>query len=168
MMFPTATRKLISLPMLALAAMLPFVSLAADPPVKPVLTASAAERVMVAAVKEALRLKAAGGTIAIVDDGGHLLLLKRLDNTMPGTPPVATGKAWTAATFKNPTAKFEEIIRAGRTPMLNIPNMMPMQGGIPLKIEGQVVGGIGVSGAASAPQDEEIAIAGARVLETGQ
>lgn len=167
-MYPLAKRKFISLPMLALAAMFPFVAVAADPPMKPILTASAAERVMAAALKEATRLNAPGGTIAIVDDGGHLLLLKRLDNTMPGTPPVATGKAWTAATFKNPTAKLEEIIRAGRTPMLNIPNVMPMQGGIPLKINGYVVAGIGVSGAASAPQDEEIPIAGAKSLETGQ
>ena len=124
-------RVLKSLSILALATTFSFDLQAGNLPLKPVLNASSAARVMAAAVAEAEHLNAPGGTIAIVDDGGHLLLLKRLDNTMPGTPPVATGKAWTAATFKNPTAKFEKFIRDGRTPMLNIPGMMPMQGGIP-------------------------------------
>lgn len=132
----------------------------ADVPTKPYLTLAAAERVMQAAVAEARDLKAPG-SIAIVDDGGHLVLLQRLDNTMPATPPVATGKARTAAIFKTPTAKFETIIRDGRTPMLNIEGFTPMRGGVPIVVDGVVIGAIGVSGAASAVQDEEIALAGA-------
>lgn len=137
---------------------------AASMPTKPYLTLEHAERVMRAALAEAERLKAPGGSIAIVDDGGHLLLLRRLDNTMPATPPVATGKARTAAIFKTPTARFEEIISNGRTPMLNIADFTPMRGGIPIVVDGVVIGAIGVSGAASAAQDEEIALAGASVI----
>ena len=136
----------------------------ADTPYKPYLTLASAERVMHAAVREARRLDAPGGSIAIVDDGGHLVLLRRLDNTMPATPPVATGKARTAAIFKTPTSKFETIITEGRTPMLAVEGFMPMRGGVPLVIEGVVIGAIGVSGAASAHQDEEIALAGAAVI----
>jgi len=138
----------------------------AEVPSKPYLTLAAAEHVMQAAVREANRLKAPGGSIAIVDDGGHLVLLRRLDNTMPATPPVATGKARTAAIFKTPTSKFETIITEGRTPMLAVEGFMPMRGGVPLVVDGVVIGAIGVSGAASANQDEEIALAGAAVIES--
>lgn len=133
-------------------------------PSKPFLTVATAERVMQTALAEVNRLKAPGGSIAIVDDGGHLVLLKRLDNTMPATPPVAIGKARTAAIFKTPTAKFETIIREGRTPMLNIEGFTPMRGGVPITVDGFVIGGIGVSGAASAAQDEDIALAGAAAI----
>jgi glc operon protein GlcG len=132
---------------------------------KPALTLEGATEVMAAAKAEAKRLNAPDGTIAIVDDGGHLILLERLDGTFPSTPPVATGKARTAAIFRTPTARFETIIRDGRTPMLNIEGFTPMQGGVPIVAAGHVVGGIGVSGAASAPQDEEIAIAGTKAAQ---
>lgn len=132
----------------------------ADVPNKPYMTLATAERVMQAALTEARNLKAPGGSIAIVDDGGHLVLLQRLDNTMPATPPVATGKARTAAIFKTPTAKFETMISEGRTPMLKVEGFMPMRGGVPIVVNGVVIGAIGVSGAASAAQDEEIALAG--------
>lgn len=136
----------------------------AEAPSKPFLTLAAAERVMHAALLEAGRLEAPGGSIAIVDDGGHLVLLRRLDNTMPATPPVAIGKARTAAIFKTPTSRFESIITEGRTPMLAIEGFMPMRGGVPLVVDGVIIGAIGVSGAASAAQDEEIALAGAAAL----
>lgn len=136
----------------------------ADIPSKPYLNLETADRVLKTALAEAKRLKAPGASIAIVDDGGHLLLLRRLDNTMPATPPVATGKARTAAIFKTPTAKFETIISDGRTPMLAIEGFMPMRGGVPIVIDGFVIGAIGVSGAASAAQDEEIALAGAAAV----
>lgn len=136
----------------------------ADVPSKPYLTLAAAEHVMQAALAQAKNLKAPGGTIAIVDDGGHLVLLKRLDHTMPATPPVASGKARTAAIFKTPTAKFETIIRDGRTSMLNIEGFTPMRGGVPIVVDGVVIGAIGVSGAASAKQDEEIALVGAAAI----
>lgn len=136
----------------------------ADVPSKPYLSISDADRIMAAALEYAAANSAPGASIAIVDDGGHLVLLRRIDNTMPATPPIATGKARTAAIFRTPTARFETIIREGRTPMLNIDGFTPMRGGIPIVVDGVVIGGIGVSGAASAEQDEEIAIAGVAVL----
>jgi glc operon protein GlcG len=66
--------------------------------------------------------------------------------------------------FKRPTRVFEEIIKNGRTAMVALPDFTPLQGGIPIVIDGQVVGGVGVSGAASAQQDEELALAGAAAL----
>ncbi len=153
---------------LMLALILTFLAaVAAAEPVerKPTLGLDGAKAVMAAAKAEAVRLNAPGGTIAIVDAGGHLILLERLDGTVPATPPIATGKARTAAIFRAPTAKFENIVRQGRTPMMAIEGFTPMQGGIPIVVEGHVVGGIGVSGAASAPQDEEIAIAGGKATE---
>ena len=155
---------LFSVVSLFLVYLIPAAVTSAGVPSKPYLRLENAERVMEAAMAEAKRLKAPGGSIAIVDDGGHLLLLRRLDNTMPATPPVATGKARTAAIFKTPTSKFEEIISNGRTPMLNIEGFTPMRGGVPLVVDGVVVGAIGVSGAASAAQDEEIALAGAAAV----
>lgn len=155
------------LPGIAMILLLATASAVVGEPVasKPVLTVDGAKVIMAAAKAEATRLDAPGGTIAIVDDGGHLILLERLEGTVPATPPVATGKARTAAIFRAPTAKFENIVSQGRTPMMAIEDFMPMQGGIPIMVDGHVIGGIGVSGAASAPQDEEIAIAGAKAAK---
>ena len=132
-------------------------------PTKAYMNMAMAQKVLDGAISYAKKVKAPGGSIAIVDDGGHLILLHRMDGTMPATPPIAAGKARTAALFRMPTLKFEDITRGGRVSMLKIEGFMPMQGGIPIKVDGQVVGAIGVSGASSAPQDEEIAIAGADV-----
>ena len=123
---------------------------------KPVLTLATARLVASAAEAEAKRLHA-GGAIAIVDDGGHAVLIVRLDNTFPAAAAVAQEKARTAATFRRPTRDFEEAIKNGRTSLLGVNVMTPLQGGVPLVIGGQVVGAVGVSGAASAQQDDEIA-----------
>jgi len=163
----TRTGRIRWLPAMELAVAFPVRALADEPQLEPLLTAAAAHRVMAAALGEMERREAPGGRIAILDDAGHLLLGKRLDGTNPGTPPVATGKARTAALFRSPTAKFEEIIRAERTPLLAIPDFVPMQGSIPLVTEGQIAA-IGVGSAASAPQDQQVAIAGARALEAPQ
>ena len=105
--------------------------------------------------------------IAVVDDGGNLMALERLDGTFAAGANISIGKARTAVLFKKPTRVFEEIIKNGRTAMVALPDafFMPLQGGIPIEYEGQIVGGVGVSGAASAPQDEELAIAGANVFK---
>lgn len=123
---------------------------------KPVLTLATARVVAGAAEAEAKRLHA-GGAIAIVDDGGHAVLVVRLDNTFPAAATVALEKARTAATFRRPTRDFEEAIKNGRTSLLGVNVMTPLQGGVPIVIGGQVVGAVGVSGAASAQQDDEIA-----------
>lgn len=130
------------------------------------LTLDGAKLVIAAAVDQARRLKAPGGVIAVVDEGGNLIVLERLDNTFAAGADISIGKARTAVLFKRPTRAFEEIIKNGRTAMVALPDdfFTPLQGGIPILVDGQIVGGVGVSGAASAQQDEEIAIAGARLF----
>lgn len=128
------------------------------------LTIDGAKRVIAAAVAEAQSKNAPGGAIAVVDEGGNLIALERLDGTFAAAANVSVGKARTAALFQKPTKVFEDIVNNGRTTMVALPDFTPLQGGVPIIHAGQVVGGIGVSGAASAQQDEELAIAGARVL----
>ncbi|MCI0403795.1 MAG: heme-binding protein [Acidobacteria bacterium] len=131
------------------------------------LTLDGARQVIAAAKAEAKRLNAPGGVIAVVDDGGNLMALERLDATFAAGANVSIGKARTAVQFKRPTRFFEELINSsgkGRTVMASLNDFTPLIGGIPIMVEGQVVGGVGVSGAASAAQDEELAIAGANSL----
>jgi glc operon protein GlcG len=128
------------------------------------LTLEGAKQVISAAVAEAKKLNAPGGVIAVVDEGGNLMALERLDGTFAAGANISIGKARTATLFKRPTRVFEEIIRSGRTPMIALNDFTPLQGGVPITVEGQVVGGVGVSGAASAQQDEELALAGASAL----
>jgi glc operon protein GlcG len=117
-------------------------------------------------VAEAKSRNAPGGAIAVVDDGGNLIALERLDNTFAAGANISIGKARTAALFKRPTKAFEDIINKGRTAMTTLPDFTPLQGGVPILIDGQIVGAVGVSGAASAQQDEDLAIAGAKALAT--
>ena len=116
-----------------------------------------AKRVVAAATTEAQRLGAPGSAIAVVDEGGHLVAFERLEGTFPAGATVSIGKARTAATFQRPTAVFEEAIKNGRISLTAVPEMVPLQGGVPIVVDGQVVGAVGVSGAASAQQDEDIA-----------
>lgn len=150
-------------------AMLTSVSYAESVADKRGLTLEGAKKVIAATVAEARRVNAPGGSIAIVDDGGNLLALERLDQTFAASANIAIGKARTSALFKKPTKVFEDAIKGGRTSMVtlssDLQNFTPLQGGIPLEWEGKVVGAIGVSGAASAQQDEELAIAGANSLD---
>lgn len=136
------------------------------------LTLDGARKVIAAAAAEAKTLHAPGGSIAVVDDGGNLLALERLDGSFAASANIAIGKARTAALFKKPTRAFEEAIKGGRTSMVtlggDLQNFTPLQGGVPLTWEGKVVGAIGVSGAASAQQDEDLAIVGAASLESMQ
>jgi uncharacterized protein GlcG (DUF336 family)/mannose-6-phosphate isomerase-like protein (cupin superfamily) len=113
-------------------------------------------------------LNAPGGVIAVVDDGGNLMALERLDGTFAAGANISIGKARTAVLFKRPTKTFEDIIKNGRTAMVALPDSFftPLQGGIPILVDGQIIGGVGVSGAVSAQQDEEFAIAGANILQS--
>jgi uncharacterized protein GlcG (DUF336 family)/mannose-6-phosphate isomerase-like protein (cupin superfamily) len=128
--------------------------------VKKELTLQGARQVIGAAIAEARR-DDAGGTVAIVDEGGNLVALERLDGTFAASANISIGKARTAAIFKKPTKAFEEIIKGGRTAMIALNDFTPLQGGVPIMVDGQVIGAIGVSGAASAQRDEDIATAGA-------
>jgi glc operon protein GlcG len=130
------------------------------------LTLDGARKVIAAALAEAKRVNAPGGVIAVVDDGGNLMALERLDGTFAAGATISVGKARTAVLFKRPTKVFEEIIKNGRTAMVALPDALftPLQGGVPIEFDGKIIGGVGVSGAASAQQDEELAIAGAKAL----
>lgn len=131
---------------------------------KKALNIDGAKKVIAAAVAEAKKLNAPGAAIAVVDDGGNLMAVERLDNTFAAGANISIGKARTAALFKRPTKAFEEIINKGRTAMTTLNDFTPLQGGVPIMVGNQIVGAIGVSGAASAQQDEELAIAGAAAI----
>ncbi len=151
-----------SLRSLALAALFAL-PLGAQVSTKKALTLDGARRVIAAATAEAKRLNTTG-VIAVVDDGGHVMALERLDNTFAAGANISLGKARTAVLFKRPTKVFEDIIKNGRTAMVALNDFTPLQGGIPITVDGEVVGGVGVSGAASAQQDEELALVGAAAL----
>ena len=100
--------------------------------------------------------------IAIVDEGGHLVYLERLDNTQPGSILVAQEKACSALLYRRPTKVFQEAVASGRIGLLNLTGAVAVEGGVPLINQGQVVGAIGVSGVQAA-QDGQVAEAGALV-----
>lgn len=103
-------------------------------------------------------------SISIVDDGGHLLWLQRLDGAGVSTARVSEGKARTAAWGRKPSAEYEKMVnKEGRVSMLNMPGLLHMEGGMPIIAEGHCVGGVGVSGVKSA-EDAEIASAGIKAL----
>src|SRR5436309_12343473 len=133
---------------------------------KKTLTLKGAESVIAAAKAEAQKLQAPGGVVAVVDDGGDLMALERLDGTFSAAANISIGKARTAVMFKKPTKVFEDIIKNGRTSKVALENFTPLQGGVPITVDGQIVGGVGVSGASSAQQDEELAIAGAEAAKS--
>ena len=101
--------------------------------------------------------------IAIFDDGGHLLHLARMDGASPANARIAQGKGRTAAETRRSTAVWEERIKGGRNSMLGMPGITPVQGGLPIMVEGVCVGGVGVSGVQS-QEDEQIAAAGIKAL----
>lgn len=143
---------------LALSAMLTLLG-RAELPVKQVLTLSVAKKIAAAAEAEAIK-RGSTVVIVVVDDGGHLLVLERLDDTQVASVEVGIGKARTAAIFRRPSKVFEDQIREGRVAALALTGATPLQGGIPIAINGKVIGAIGVSG--NTPQeDEDIAKAGA-------
>jgi glc operon protein GlcG len=133
---------------------------------KKALTLAGAEQVILAAKAEAKRLNAPGGVIAVVDDGGNLMALARLDGTFAAGANISIGKARTAALFKKPTRFFEDVVKNGRTSMVALKDFTPLQGGVPITVDGQIIGAVGASGAASAAQDEELAIACANALSS--
>lgn len=130
------------------------------------LTLAGAKKAIDAAASQARRNNA-GGVIAVVDEGGNLMALERLDGTFAAGANISIGKARTAALFKKPTKFFEDVVNKGRTAMAALNDFTPLQGGVPIVSGGQVIGAIGVSGAASAQQDEEVAMAGAAALQDG-
>ena len=101
--------------------------------------------------------------IAIIDDGGHLVYLERIDGTITGSIDVAIAKARSAVAYQRPTKVFEDLVAGGRNVIMMLPHSMPLEGGLPLVVDGKLVGGIGVSGVTS-QQDGQVAKAGADSL----
>jgi uncharacterized protein GlcG (DUF336 family)/mannose-6-phosphate isomerase-like protein (cupin superfamily) len=130
---------------------------------KKALSLAAAKKIAAAAEADA-KAKNARVVIAVVDDGGNLLVLQRLDDTQVASVEVGIGKARTAAIFRRPSREFEEQVKNGRIAALALPGATPLQGGIPITFDGKVIGAIGVSGETPA-QDEEIALAGAQAAK---
>jgi glc operon protein GlcG len=112
---------------------------------KSALTLDGAKRVIAAAVAEAKSKNAPGGAIAVVDEGGNLIAVERLDNTFAAGANISTGKARTAVLFQKPTKFFEDVINKGRTAMTTLNDFTPLQGGIPIMVDGQIVGAVGVA-----------------------
>ena len=117
---------------------------------------------MAAACEAEARRNGWNVAIAVLDDGGHPMLLLRMDGASPANAENAVQKGRTAAITRRSTKMWEERIAGGRLSTLSMP-VMAVQGGIPLMYEDQCVGAVGVSGVQS-PQDEQIALAGAAVL----
>jgi glc operon protein GlcG len=130
---------------------------------KPMLTADDARRIATAAEAEALAHQWAV-SIAIVDDGGHLLWLQRLDGAPPISAQIAPAKAHTAAVGRRESKVYEDMINGGRVSFLSAPVLHGMlEGGVPIVVDGQVVGAVGVSGVKSS-EDAQIARAGIAAL----
>ncbi|MCX2888246.1 MULTISPECIES: heme-binding protein [Pseudomonas] len=120
------------------------------------------DRVLTAARQEALTQNWSV-TIAVVDDGGHPLALERLDGCAPASAYIALEKARTSALGRKETRDYEAMVNGGRTAFVTAPLLTCLEGGVPLKLEGQVVGAIGVSGV-KPEQDAQVAKAGAAAL----
>jgi uncharacterized protein GlcG (DUF336 family) len=101
--------------------------------------------------------------IAVVDEGGHLLLFERMDDTQIGSVEVAIAKARSAFLFRRPSKVFEDAVAGGRNALLRLDGAMPFDGGVPLTVAGRVIGAIGISGG-TGQQDGQVANAGAAAL----
>ena len=123
------------------------------------LTLEAARHIAAAAEKEAIANKW-NVVIAVVDDGANLIYLQRMDETQIGSIEVAQEKARTAIKFKRPSKALEDAVAGGRNAILKLPGALPVEGGVPITVDGKIIGAIGVSGVTS-QQDGQIAKAGA-------
>ena len=129
---------------------------------KKVLTLEAARQIAAAAQAEAKKNNWTM-VICIVDDGGHLIYLERMDGTQVGSVVVAQEKAASAIRFKRPTKAFEEAVAGGRIVVMKLAGAIPVEGGVPIVVDGEFVGAIGVSGGTS-PQDGQVAATGLAAL----
>jgi glc operon protein GlcG len=129
---------------------------------KKTLSLAAAKKIAAAAEAEAVKNKWTMA-IAVLDDGGHLIYLERMDGTQIGSIEVAQGKASTAVRFKRPTKDFEDAITANHLALITVSGISAIRGGLPVILDGNAVGAIGVSGG-DPQQDEQCAEAGLAAL----
>ena len=128
---------------------------------KPCLTADDARRILRASLAEAERNRW-NVTVAVVDDGGALLALERMDGAFPQSAEIAARKAWTAAAVRLPTKTMEDMV-VERPALVGFPGQLRVQGGLPLLVGGECVGAVGVSGVQS-HEDEQVCNAGIAAL----
>ena len=138
------------------------VASAADLAQKKSLTLEVAKQIAAAAEQEAANNKWTM-VISIMDDGGNLLYLERMDETQIGSIEVSMRKARSALAFKRPTKVFEDAVAGGRTVVLSLPGALPVEGGVPIMADGKIIGSIGCSGGTS-QQDGLVAKAGVDAL----
>ncbi len=129
---------------------------------RPVLTLEDCVKIAAAAEAEARRNNW-NVAIAILDDGGHLMHFARMDGATPANAGIALEKGRTAAISRRSSGKWEEIVKGGRTAMIKMPGILPVQGGMPIVADGTCIGAVGVSGVQS-HEDEQIAQAGIDAL----
>jgi glc operon protein GlcG len=129
---------------------------------RPMLTLEDCRKIHAAAEAEARRNNW-NVAVAILDDGGHLLAFQRMDGATPANAEIALQKGRTAAVSRRSSGNWEERVKAGRVSMLKMPGILPVQGGVPIVVEGVCVGAVGVSGVQS-HEDEQIAQAGIDAL----
>jgi glc operon protein GlcG len=129
---------------------------------KKILTLEAAREIATTAQAEA-RKNGWNVVIAVVDDGGHLIYLERMDGTQVASVIVAQEKAACAIRFKRPTKALEDVVAGGRTVVMKLAGAVPVEGGLPIVVDGEFLGAIGVSGVTSA-QDGQVAAAGLAAL----
>jgi glc operon protein GlcG len=127
-----------------------------------VLTLDGAKAIAAGAESEALRNNWQV-VIAIVDDHGELVYLQKADNVQQGSLDIAIAKARTAARMRRPTKALQDAVEGGRTVIMAMPNVLPLEGGVPITVNGRVIGAVGVSGVTSV-QDAQIATAGIRAV----
>jgi len=118
---------------------------------------------MAAAARAEAKAQGWSVVIAIVDDGGHLVYLERLDGTQKASSEIAVSKARTAIMFKRPSKVLEDAVAGGRVAVMSLPGVTPVEGGLPIVVDGHFLGAIGVSGVQSS-QDAQVARAGLEAL----
>jgi glc operon protein GlcG len=128
-----------------------------------VITLDGAKAILAAAEAEAMKNKWTVA-IAVVDESGNLIAFHKIDDTQVGSVDIAIGKARTAARMKRPTKALEDAVAGGRTVMLAVDGITPLEGGVPVMLDGRVIGAVGVSGVTS-QQDAQVAQAGAAALK---
>ncbi len=127
-----------------------------------IITLEGAKRILAAAEAEA-RKNNWNVAMAVVDESGNLIAFQKLDDTQVGSIDIAIGKARTAARMKRPTKALEDAVAGGRTVMLAVEGIVPLEGGVPVTLDGRIIGAVGVSGVTS-QQDAQVASAGAAAL----
>ena len=131
---------------------------------KPVLTLDVAKKIAAAGEAKAIT-EGWPVAIAIVDPAGQMIYFQKIDDTQIGSVEVSAAKARCAALFKRPSKALADVVTGGNVGMMSLPGAIPVEGGLPLYVDGQIVGAIGVSGVMS-HQDGEVAQAGVDTLAT--